>query len=102
MGFGRPEEEGLITDVIRSHWEDLRNRMDFCQAVPTEKCALFRKLRIRFPTLLLVEEETGIPVNFFTGRRIGYGDRCGCGSGLPDSACCGRTPGMDELQSGVF
>ena len=99
--FTHRGEERLITDLIRCYWDDLGETVDLEEKSATEKGRLFREVRIEFPAMVL-EEERRIPVNFYTGRRMEYGDRCRCGSGLPYGACCGRTPGMDELRSGVF
>lgn len=102
MGFASAEEALLITELIRSYWVDLGKRVDFARMDATDKSRLFREVRISFPTLMPRRDEHGIAVNFHTGRRMAYGDRCPCGSGLPYGACCGRTPGIEELQSGAF
>ncbi len=43
-----------------------------------------------------------IAVNFQTKKKVKLSDRCLCGSGLPYIICCGRTPGKEELMSGIF
>ena len=101
MQFNHRGEERLISDLIRGYWKELLGRVDLSDLPATEKAGVFRDVHIDFPSVVLDEPE-GIPVNFFTGRKIEHSDRCCCGSGLSFGACCGRTPGMDELQSGVF
>jgi hypothetical protein len=65
-------------------------------------------VKIVFPSV--VRNEPHVPhvngpviaVNFHTQRRVRPQDRCLCGSGLAFVLCCGRTPGKEEVLSGLF
>ncbi len=103
--FSTLAEQDMITDLIRDAWMRLEASRALVGRSGYQKIAAFRNVRIVFPNMLLLEPRTDGPVisvNFQTKQRVGLSDRCACGSGLPHIACCGRTPGREELLSGLF
>jgi hypothetical protein len=95
--FQSEPERRLVTDLIRSYWIDLRKRYDLAVMCAADKCALFRRVRVEFPSVVRAHDASAIQVNFPAGRRVGPDDRCVCGSGRAFRECCGRTKGLDEL-----
>ena len=65
---------------------------------------IFHKTKIVFPFIVIpkVMGDLIINVDFFNGSRVEARSRCACGSGLPYCMCCGRTPGVEEIASGIF
>lgn len=102
--FSTRAEGDMIVDLIRDHWNSMVISGALVGKSCPEKQALFSRTSIVFPTVLVPAYE-GMPiiqVNFHTQRRMGWEDRCYCGSGLPFNQCCGRIPGSEEVLSGVF
>jgi tetratricopeptide (TPR) repeat protein len=107
-GFNRraisdDSERKMLEEVIRSYWERLKAGGALEGRSPAEKSEIFKATCIDFPLFF----QGGLPdpvvrVDFASGRKLRPGDRCFCGSGLPYLACCGRTPGADELMIGIF
>jgi len=103
--FSTLAEQDMIGDLIKDAWEDLRVSRVLEGKSGSEKVEAFRDVRIVFPSLVKSEPHVNGPViavNFQTKRKVGLSDRCSCGSGLPFIVCCGRTPGKEELLSGLF
>jgi hypothetical protein len=100
--FQSQAERHLVTELIRSHWDDLRNSHDLPAMGAAAKCALFRSCRVPFPSVVHAYDHGAIPVDFVTGRRVGMDDRCVCGSGRAFRTCCGRIPGADEPPIGTL
>jgi hypothetical protein len=103
--FATLAEKDMIGDLIRDSWEDLRDGGTVVGKSGWEKMELFRSVRIVFPSVVFSEPHTDGPViavNFQTKKKVRLSDRCVCGSGLPYILCCGRTPGKEELMSGIF
>ena len=104
--FSTRAEHDMIGDLIRDSWEALQ------RAAPPqegrsgcEKLETFKSVRIVFPSVVKTEPHVSGPViavNFHTKKKVKLGDRCSCGSGLLFILCCGRTPGKEELLSGIF
>jgi hypothetical protein len=99
--FQSVSEERLVAELIRSHWEALCGRFNLAGLAPSEKCSLFRGVRIELPAFVAADGDLPIVVDFAHGRRVGLEDRCICGSGLVFRACCGRIEGVDELIHGT-
>jgi hypothetical protein len=96
-------ERSMLREIIHQHWAGLLKSGVLAGRRPEEKSEIFRAARIDYPLFYMGEEkEPVLRVNFETGKRFKPGDRCFCGSGLPFLACCGRTPGEDELSIGIF
>jgi hypothetical protein len=96
-------ERSMLREIIRQHWASLIQSGALGGRSPEEKSEIFRAARIDFPLFYKGEEtQPVLRVNFETGKKLKPGDRCFCGSGLPFLACCGRTPGEDELSIGIF
>ncbi len=103
--FSTEAEHDMILDLVRDSWRELRSAADMSGRSGCDKLEAFRAVRIVFPAVVLGDprmEDPVIAVNFQTKQRVGLGDRCSCGSGMPFMLCCGRTPGSEELLSGSF
>jgi hypothetical protein len=102
--FSTRAEQDMILDLIRDAWDSLVKSGVLVGKSCEEKRNLFIQTRIVFPTLVTSDRTMLpiIPVNFRTQKRISLTDRCYCGSGMPFSLCCGRTPGSEEVLSGIF
>jgi hypothetical protein len=109
--FATVAEQDMVVDLIRDHWRQIRKDGRLEGLSCAQKHELFSRLRIVFPTVVIPGSPDGpggtsgasiIAVNFQSRRRVGLMDRCFCGSGLPFSLCCGRTPGCAEVLSGLF
>ncbi len=103
--FSTRAEQDMVVDLIRDHWISLMSSGAMAGRSCVEKHAVFSRTQIVFPTVLVPETRRGTPViavNFQTRKRVGLTDRCFCGSGLPFRLCCGRTPGCEEVLSGIF
>ena len=98
--FSSFAERDMIRDLIQTYWEDIKLSKILENESPEEKCRIFRNIEIVFPAATTYE--SFVPVNFFTGKRVALEDRCLCGSGLSFLECCGRIPGEDELETGIF
>jgi hypothetical protein len=103
--FATRAERDMVTDLIRDHWSTLGGSGALAGRKCCEKLDLFRKVWIVFPTVLVepsVLKAPVISVDFRAQRKVNLMDRCCCGSGLPFMNCCGRTPGREEIQGGLF
>ena len=103
--FSVEAEKDMIGDLIRDSWNQLQASGALIDKSSCEKLEVFRSVVIVFPTTVAAEPKAGesvIAVNFRTRRKVALTDRCICGSGLPFVQCCGRTPGKEELLSGIF
>jgi len=103
--FSTLAEQDMISDLIRDNWDILRNSSALEGKFGCDKLEAFRSVRIVFPSAVRSEPHVNDPViavNFQTQRRVRPHDRCLCGSGLAFVMCCGRTPGKEELLSGLF
>jgi hypothetical protein len=102
--FSTLAEQDMVLDLIRDYWKSLVKSGALAEKSCEEKHAIFDNTRIVFPTVVLPGQggQTTITVNFRTKKRVKPADRCYCGSGLPFALCCGRTPGSDEVLSGIF
>jgi len=96
-------ERKMLVDIIRSYWDRLKSSGALTGKSPAEKSAIFQNTCIDFPLFFHGSlSDPVLRVNFSSGKRMQPGDKCFCGSGLPYLACCGRTPGEDELLVGIF
>jgi hypothetical protein len=103
--FSTPAEQDMITDLIRDSWAELCRSDGLAGKSGCDKLNAFRGVRIVFPTVVFTEAHVNGPViavNFHTQKKVSLLDRCFCGSGLIFVQCCGRTPGKEELTSGLF
>jgi hypothetical protein len=103
--FSTLAEQDMIGDLIRDSWCAMRKDSTLEGKSGCEKLEAFRSVHIVFPSVVLAEPHNGTPViavNFHTQKKVALNDRCSCGSGLPFILCCGRTPGKEELLSGIF
>ena len=103
--FSTAAEQDMIGDLIRDSWNALRREHVLDGRSGCEKLEAFRNVHIVFPSVVLAEPHKGAPViavNFQTQKKVALTDRCSCGSGLPFILCCGRTPGKEEVLSGIF
>ena len=103
--FSTHAEQDMIRDLVRDSWETLRLAGTLAGRSSCEKMEAFRAVRIVFPSVVLSEPHINgsvISVNFQKKKRVGLNDRCACGSGMPYMLCCGRTPGKEELLTGIF
>ena len=96
-------ERRLLREIILGTWEELAASGCLAGKSSAQKCEIFRSLKIDFPFFFYPgSREAIVPVDFFSGKKLKGEERCLCGSGLPFLACCGRTPGEDELSTGCF
>lgn len=96
-------ERRMLSEVIHSYWDKLKDSGELEGKSCAEKMGIFKAMRIDFPLFSLDDgRDRVVLVDFLSGRRVQAADRCPCGSGLPFLACCGRTPGEDELAIGLF
>jgi hypothetical protein len=96
-------ERSMLLEIIRSYWDKLKASGALEDRTPAEKSEIFKKTCIDFPLFFQGNiADPVVQVDFARGRKVNPGDKCFCGSGLPYLACCGRTPGEDELMIGVF
>jgi hypothetical protein len=103
--FSTPAEQDMIGDLIRDNWDELQRSRALEGKYGCEKLEAFRSTRIVFPNIVKGEPHVNGPViavNFQTQKKVRLNDRCSCGSGLPFIMCCGRTPGKEEILSGIF
>ena len=103
--FSTLAEQDMISDLIRDNWDIIRSSGALEGKFGCDKLEAFRSMRIVFPSVVRIEPHVDGPViavNFQTHRRMRPQDRCLCGSGLAFVMCCGRTPGKEELLSGLF
>jgi tetratricopeptide (TPR) repeat protein len=102
--FSTRAEQDMVVDLIRDYWDSLAKSGVLAGKSCAEKHAIFTRTQIVFPTILIPQRvgEPVIPVNFHTQKRVNFTDRCYCGSGQPFHLCCGRTPGNEEVLSGIF
>jgi hypothetical protein len=96
-------ERKMLVDIIRSYWDKLKSSGELDGKSPAEKSTIFKDTCIDFPLFFQgALKDPVLRVDFSSGKRVRPGDKCFCGSGLPYLACCGRTPGEDELLVGIF
>jgi hypothetical protein len=96
-------ERRMLSEIIHSYWDKLRDSGALDGKSCAEKMDIFKSVRIDFPLFCLDDgRDCVLQVDFWLGRKVRTGDVCPCGSGLPFLACCGRTPGEDELAVGLF
>jgi hypothetical protein len=102
--FSTRAEQDMVVDLIRDHWKSLVKDGTMTGLSCSEKHALFSRLPVVFPTVMAPDAVSTpvIAVNFRARKRVGFSDRCFCGSGMPFRLCCGRTPGCEEVLSGLF
>jgi hypothetical protein len=103
--FSTRAEKDMIQDLIFDSWKFLSDSGALEGRSCSEKYGFFTKTKIVFPnfTMATVQNQSPvISVDFRAQKRLGLNDRCFCGSGLPFSMCCGRTPGREEVMSGIF
>jgi hypothetical protein len=103
--FSTQAEQDMISDLIRDSWAELCKSGFLAGKSGCDKLNAFRSVRIVFPTVVITEPHLNGPViavNFRTQKKMRLLDRCYCGSGLTFAQCCGRTPGKEELTSGLF
>jgi len=103
--FSTPAEQDMIGDLIRDNWDLVLRSGALEGKFGCDKLEAFRSVKIVFPSVVRMEphvKDPVIAVNFQTHRRMRPQDRCLCGSGLAFVMCCGRTPGKEELLSGLF
>ena len=103
--FSTRAEQDMISDLIRDNWDILRHSGALDGKFGCDKLEAFRGVGIVFPSVVRAEPKVNEPViavNFQTQRKVKLQDRCLCGSGLAFVMCCGRTPGKEELLSGLF
>jgi uncharacterized protein YchJ len=99
--FSSAEERCALADIIRDSWLALRDSGALEGKSAAEKSVLFQATNIDFPLFQQVKDPV-VRVDFRTGERLSGESPCFCGSGLPFLACCGRTPGEEELEPGFF
>jgi hypothetical protein len=102
--LGTRAEIDMIHDLLEDSWRQMRVRHSLDSLPPEAKIEIFRKTKVIFPFFEVPDAlGTGaIFVNFNDRQRVSNWSRCLCGSGLRFLQCHGRTPGEDELQTGVF
>jgi len=103
--FSTRAEQDMIGDLIRDNWDIVRRSGALEGKFGCDKLQAFRSVHIVFPSVVRSEPHVDGPViavNFQTQRKVEPQDRCLCGSGLAFVMCCGRTPGKEELLSGLF
>lgn len=102
--LGTDAERDMIWDLIREGFRELCDSAGLEGMDSREKMTFFRKHRLVFPTFSVPSELDfeSIPVNFLKKCKQNMDDHCFCGSGLPYKLCCGRIPGKEELQNGLF
>lgn len=102
--FCSEAEEDVVREIIADAWRSIRKTCVMAGKTAAEKYETFSNIRIVFPMAVLPSagKEAILPVDFQKKRGILSADRCPCGSGRMFRACCGRTPGSEELRFGLF
>jgi tetratricopeptide (TPR) repeat protein len=97
-------EQDVVFELINDYWKNILLRAIIKGKNIGEKREIFHKIQIPFPYLVMPQHigDTVFSVNFNSEARVSDQNRCYCGSGLTFAMCCGRTPAVDELLSGVF
>ena len=98
--FDSFQERETIFRIILDAWKDIRKGNLLLDRECGEKLLLFRRTRPSFPSFGLgTSARVVIRAAFGTVQAAGSNAarRCGCGSGLPFSQCCGRVKGLGEL-----
>lgn len=97
-------EKDMIYDLISDVWENLKQSGNLDNMTCEEKKELFWEENIVFPVYMKPpnHHDSYIRVDFTRKTVVCGSDRCFCGSGLSYDMCCGRTPGMDEINFGIF
>jgi len=96
-------ERRMLSEVIHGYWDKLKSSGALEGKSCGEKMEIFKAMRIDFPLFCLDDgRDPVLRVDFLRGCKVRAGDACPCGSGLAFLACCGRTPGEDELTVGLF
>ena len=92
----------MIRDILRCYYDQLLGSGALHGKTPAEKKKLFCTYHVDFP--LFIQGTGGpepLPVDFAGAKKLEPDDPCFCRSGRPYMACCGRTPGEDELKAGL-
>jgi hypothetical protein len=102
--FSTQAEVDMIMDLLEDTWKILRGSGILKDKKIEEKSGIFRRVNIVFPFMVFTKllGDTIINVNFPNGTKIKEEDRCSCGSGLPHCICCGRSPSLEEIATGIF
>jgi len=102
--FSTHAEKDVVYELIEEHWKKLSGSGILDGKTIKEKRSIFHREQIVFPFFMMpkVLGDTMIKVNFSGCEGISESLRCGCGSGLPFSMCCGRTVAEEEIINGIF
>lgn len=104
--IGADAERDMIVDLIFEAWKNLNETYDISLLSTGQKLSLFRATEIIYPAFSVEQaqraNDTTISVDFNRKKKMLMEDHCFCGSGLPYRLCCGRTPGVEELENGII
>jgi hypothetical protein len=102
--FSTQAETDMIIDLLEDTWKRIRDHGALNGKSIEEKRRYFKEVKVVFPFLLFTKTlgDAIIKVNFKNGMKVRQNDRCLCGSGLPHCICCGRTPSVEEIKTGIF
>lgn len=98
--FDAYQERETIFRLILDAWKSLKKGSLLQDSECGEKLLLFRRIRPSFPSFGMgIMQRVVIKASFGSGQASGKNaaQRCGCGSGLPFSQCCGRVKSLGEL-----
>lgn len=100
---GSPERD-MVLSLIASAWSDLRASSLLHGMSTAKKAELFHRAQISFPRMAGAESGLSevLRVDFRRKCLAEPGQRCPCGSGLPQEACCAAAPSYSSLSSGLF
>jgi hypothetical protein len=102
--FDTPAERDVVLELIHDYWKRIENMSILKDRSVEAKRDIFHKVKIPFPYLVMPKclGDSILNVNFNIETKKNDVTRCFCGSGLPFSMCCGRTPAIEELTNGFF
>src|SRR4030042_3811674 len=97
--FATPAEQDVVFELINDYWKSIKKNAIIKAKSVGEKRSIFHKIQIPFPYLVMPRHIGDSVLNVNFTNNIDYADenRCFCGSGLPFSMCCGRTPAVEAL-----
>jgi len=102
--LGTEAEKDMVTELISEHWDILTQTLDLQTKTKNEKYRIFMEYEIIFPFLMIPQEGQNKKNNGNLGKDFVFKTEklCLCGSGLPFSACCGRSFELKRILSGNF
>lgn len=95
--FSSREEQEAVMTIIAQAWLRVKDGLLAGAATCEDKLAAFRSVRLAFPVLVAGGCARITAADFGS---VPGGFRCPCGSGLPQSRCCGRVQAGSMSRAG--